>query len=162
MDGKLIYLLPPNKFINELDQIQGITQQSNFYKLYTGLTYRNSKSKVWENKSIDFHQLFSNEITNYLNASTKINFFSVPFIRDKFINNNELKILPLVKNPQDLVDLSLTGKISDSDTLNTHLKIMEASKRNINGAVLFPGAYHVAENVILEDFIKTAQLKDDA
>ena len=162
MDGKLIYLLPPNKFINELDQIQGITQQSNFYKLYTGLTYRNSKSKVWENKSIDFHQLFSNEITNYLNASTKINFFSVPFIRDKFINNNELKILPSVKNPEDLVDLSLTGKISNSYTLNTHLKIMEASKRNINGAVLFPGAYPVAENVILKDFIQTAQLKDDA
>ena len=178
-NGKLKYLLAPNYSPIQYNILKNITQSENFYKLYIALSYENHENKSWEIKSFEAEQFFNESNETTIKASNEINLFSESFIREKFIKvEDETTFSNAQKNAntqenENINKLTNSQNISITDRADYNLEILDhtdsftasnlhaamlSSIRTIHGAVLFPGSYPVADEVLLRDFIETAGL----
>ncbi|MDC0983431.1 SLBB domain-containing protein, partial [Amylibacter sp.] len=185
-DGELTFLLAPNFAFSKQKIFDKIINSNDFYKLYIGLSTNQINEDRWTLRSYDSGALFSDSENIIAYASNKVYMFSVQYIRDNFLDFNEqdllkddseVKTINENKNPELAAD---TIEVESLDQINTEimsnvrkkniddrssqsngspdyvLKSMISKLRVINGAVMFPGTYPLADKTRLKDLINIA------
>jgi protein involved in polysaccharide export with SLBB domain len=187
-DGKLTFLLSPNFAFSEQKIFDKLINSNDFYKLYIGLSTNQINDNKWTLHSYDAATLFSDTENIIAYASNIVYMFSEQYIRDNFLNINEQDLLKgddYVKSINENRNPELAANTIEaerSDQINTEimsnvgkkniddksrqlngspdyvLKSMISKLRVINGAVLFPGSYPLADKTRLKDLIDLAGL----
>ena len=187
-NGKLVLLLPPYYKPSELKLFEQYAKNNDLYKLYVGLNTTSLENRTGDLLTFGSEEFFSDTNNLILGPSDVVNLFSNNFIRDEFINdkiningvnfniNTKSKLQDRAVNTEDaatvntvdattLDDNLIDGIVLEKNSTNnrnkhlsTHIEIMRNSLRTITGSVQFPGAYPVAKEIHLSDFLSTAGL----
>jgi len=183
-DKKLALLLAPNIAFSQQKILDKITDSNDFYELYIGFSTKQKNNNTWTLRSYDAATFFSDSQNIIPNESNIVFMFSEQYIRDEFIDSFEKK--ELIKNDStnisnenrspviaednleidslDEINTVLIGnedidaelRQSNSDVFNYVLKSMSSNLRFISGAIMFPGAYPLADRVRLKDLVHAA------
>ncbi|MDA9269688.1 SLBB domain-containing protein [Amylibacter sp.] len=182
-DGKLTLLLSPNFAFSKQKIFDKITNSNDFYKLYIGFSTKQFNDNRWTLYSYDAATLFSESENIIADTSSIVYMYSEQYIRDNFLNINEQDLLKdnlYVKSINenrssefearnveveslDQTNNEITKNISIDDgsrqpnsSLEYVKKLMTSKLRVINGAVIFPGTYPLADRTKLKDLIEVA------
>jgi protein involved in polysaccharide export with SLBB domain len=185
-DGKLTFLLSPNFAFSKQKIFDKIINSNDFYKLYIGLSTNQINDDKWTLRSYDATTLFSGSENISAYASNKVYMFSEKHIRNNFLNINEQDLLKddadikstnENRNPEltadtievkslEQIDTEIVSNVRKKDkddglsqsnsSLDYVSRSMISKLRVINGAVMFPGTYPLADKTRLKDLIDTA------
>ncbi|MDB4009187.1 SLBB domain-containing protein [Amylibacter sp.] len=182
-DGKLNSLLSPNFVFSKQKMFNKIRNSNDFYKLYIGLNTDQNNDNRWTLRSYDAATLFSDSENIIASEFNVVYMFSKQYIREKFINFDKQDILKddvydnIIKENRSPGLTAGTLEVESLDQVNTNIsknvdnkntddelsqsnnsldhisKSMTSNLRVVNGAVMYPGTYPLADRTNLKDLI---------
>jgi protein involved in polysaccharide export with SLBB domain len=179
-DEKLTFLLSPNFAFSKQKIFDKITNSNDFYKLYIGFSTKQFNDNRWTLYSYDATTFFSDSENIIADASSIVYIYSEQYIRDNFLNIDEQALLKdnvynksinenrSPKFEARTIEVESLDQINNEITKNKNIdnglsqpnssleyvaKSMASKLRVINGAVMFPGAYPIADKARLKDLI---------
>ena len=184
VDGRLVSLIAPHKFLDTSDYFSRAIADSSIYPLYANLLRKREGGDGWRFGAVVPSQFLDQKGQFKLKQSDRVDIYTTKFVRSNMTDSNEgadieqaqvrnvstsdLAEDEAVENLVESVDAQVklareannaaaARAISfDSEIVSRGILSMRQATRSVTGAVQYPGLYPIAGEVSLSDLIDAA------
>lgn len=184
VDGRLVLLIAPHKFLNTSEYFSRVIARSTIYPLYANVLRKRNGGDGWRFDAILPGQLLDPKGQFKLKYSDRVDIYTSKFVRFNMIDSNkgadieraqfrdvatssvaEIQTAEEVEeNLEAQVQLerkadtavAATAISLDNEIVSRGILSMRQATRSVTGAVQYPGLYPVAGEVSLSDLIDAA------
>jgi protein involved in polysaccharide export with SLBB domain len=184
IDGRLVSLIAPHKFLNASDYFSRVLSDYSIYPLYANLVRKRQDSDGWRFSSLMPGQFYDQKSQFKIKPSDRVDIYTTKFVRssvgelDQGANIQQAQFRELTassvtendalggvdqthvalgQSVRETRDAGAAQVISlDTESVSRGILHMRQATRSVTGAVQYPGLYPIAGEVTLDDLIGAA------